>query len=145
MFKRYIPASIYSALTVLGLAMLADGALGPDWVFCTWTSALCVGDLGRVGITLLALYGSLGMAIAGAFGFMLYRVLRLGGARVTVNHDDRLLVSRAIGEIRDLCQQGEYGKALFLVETLRRKYPDNRQLRELEKRLNKALDQRSQT
>ncbi len=145
MLKHHIPAMLYSLFAALGFAMLADGALGSDWVFCTWTAALCVGDLGRVGTILLALYGTLGLALLAAFGFMLYRVIRLGGARVRVNEDDRLLVGRAIGEIRELCQHGEYGKALLLVETLRRKYPDNRQLRELEKRLNKALDQQQST
>lgn len=49
-------------------------------------------------------------------------------------------MGRAITDIRALCKQGEFGKALLLVETLRRKYPQNRQLHELEQRLHRALD-----
>ncbi|MEX0584336.1 MAG: hypothetical protein WEB07_01130 [Natronospirillum sp.] len=40
-----------------------------------------------------------------------------------------------------MCREGRFGHALMLVESLRQKYPDNRQLTELEQRLNLALDQ----
>lgn len=79
--KRHIPAMLYTLLSLLGLALLLDGALGSDWVFCRLTSALCVSGLGLVGTLLLALYGALGLLICVAFAAMLYRVLRQGGAR----------------------------------------------------------------
>ena len=138
--KQWLPAIIYAAFAGLGLLMTVIWFTQSDWLFCHFTDALCVGDLGLTGLVLQTLVGMLGLFMAVVFGYMLYRVIRLGGARRVVNEADRLLMHKSIQEIRLLSEKGDYGKALMLVESLRQKYPDNRQIRELEQRLNRSLD-----
>lgn len=138
--KHALPALLYLAACVLGALMVWDWLWQPDWWLCRRQEALCLRPLGWSGTVLLGLYGVLGVLILLVFGFMLYRFIRLGGARLEVNQADRLLLHKSVQEIRLLCQQHQYGKALMLVESLRQKYPGNRQVRELERRLNKALD-----
>lgn len=138
--KQWLPAIIYAAFSGLGFLMALSWFTQPDWLFCRLTDALCVGTFGITGIILQALAGMVGLIMAVVFGYMLYRVIRLGGAHRVVNEADRLLMHKSIREIRQLCEKGDYGKALLLVESLRQKYPDNRQIRELEKRLNRSLD-----
>lgn len=138
--KHWLPAIIYALLSAVGVLLAWTGFLQSDWVFCYLSAGLCISGLGLVGMVLDALVGSLGLFMAISFGFMLYRVIRLGGARRVVNEADRLLLHRSILEIRQLCEQDQFGKALMLVESLRQKYPANKQLKELEARLHRSLD-----
>lgn len=138
--KHWLPAIIYALLSAVGVLLAWTGFLQSDWVFCYLSAGLCISGLGLVGMVLDALVGSLGLFMAISFGFMLYRVIRLGGARRVVNEADRLLLHRSILEIRQLCEQDQFGKALMLVESLRQKYPANKQLKELEARLHSSLD-----
>lgn len=138
--KQWLPAIIYAAFVGLGLALAVTWFTQPDWLLCYFADALCVGSLGVTGLVLQSLMGLLGLFFALVFGYMLYRVIRLGGARRVVNEADRLLLRKSIQEIRQLSENGDFGKALMLVESLRQKYPDNRQIMELEKRLNRSLD-----
>lgn len=139
--KHWLPAMLYGVGAVLGITLAWTGFLQTDWVLCHLSKQLCISGLGLAGSMLDALVGSLGLVMAAVFSFMLYRFIRLGGARLVVNQADRLLLHRSIREIRQLCAQEQFGKALMLVESLRQKYPSNRQLQELESRLHRSLDQ----
>jgi len=138
--KYALPGLLYLLVSMLGALMVWDWLVTPDWWLCGGQEMLCLQPMGWPGSALLHLYGILGVLLLLAFGFMLYRFIRLGGARREVNQADRLLLHKTVQEIRNLCRQHQYGQALMLVESLRQKYPDNRQVRELEQRLNRALD-----
>lgn len=120
--------------------MIIDGLSGREWLLCQMSSSLCIGDFGSAGVVLRLLYSVVGLALSILSVFTLYRFLRLGGARQQRNEADRLLLQRAILEIRTLYRQQQYARALMLIESLRKKYPNNAQLRELETLLTRELD-----
>ncbi|MFY0664084.1 MAG: hypothetical protein JXQ97_05630 [Natronospirillum sp.] len=139
-FMRALPGVIYAAIMALGITMVIDGVSGREWLLCQLSNGLCVGDFGVAGTILRLLYSVVGLAVTILSVFTLYRYLRLGGARQQRNEADRLLLQRAIVEIRTLYRQRQYARALMLIESLRKKYPGNAQLRELEVLLTRELD-----
>lgn len=125
---------------VLGLTLVIDGLSGREWLLCEVTATLCIADFGVSGLILRLLYSVVGLALTILSVFTLYRFLRLGGARQQRNEADRLLLQRAIVEIRTLYRQRQFARALMLIESLRKKYPNNAQLQELETLLARELD-----